>query len=303
MTYSSIEKRLAEGKIIILDGGIGGELQKVGAKMDEGLWCGRCSIDSPNELLKVHQNYIQAGADVITANTYASTPISMKKYGYENIIKECNHKSIEIAKKAVAGRDVLVAGSVSTYGYFMKDGIKKMKPSFDQHLNILSDVGVDLIILEAMSSQADIVEVLVECSNSLKLPIWLSISCVFDKNKNIHLGYDDDVTNNEPQVYERLEESLLRFKKFHSGPILVAHSNMSVTEEAIKILKSNYNHTIGAYPNRGYFVKPEWKFTDDVTTSEYFESAKKWINSGAQIIGGCCGIGVEEIKAISILKN
>ena len=45
MSYSSIEKRLAEGKIIILDGGIGGELQKVGAKMDEGLWCGRCSLD------------------------------------------------------------------------------------------------------------------------------------------------------------------------------------------------------------------------------------------------------------------
>ena len=134
MSYSSIEKRLAEGKIIILDGGIGGELQKVGAKMDEGLWCGRCSLDSPNELLKVHQNYVKAGADVITANTYASTPISMKKYGYEDLIKECNHKSIKIAKEAVSGKNVLVAGSVSTYGYFVKDGVAKMKPSFDEHL-------------------------------------------------------------------------------------------------------------------------------------------------------------------------
>ena len=139
MSYSSIEKRLANGKTIILDGGIGGELQKVGAKMDEGLWCGRCSIDSPDELLKVHHNYIEAGADVITANTYASTPISMKKYGYEDLIEECNLKSIKIAKQAVAGKDVSVAGSVSTYGYFMKDGINKMKPSFDQHLSILSN--------------------------------------------------------------------------------------------------------------------------------------------------------------------
>ena len=303
MSYSSIEKRLAEGKIIILDGGIGGELQKVGAKMDEGLWCGRCSLDSPDELLKVHENYVKAGADVITANTYASTPISMKKYGYEDLIKECNHKSIKIAKEAVSGKNVLVAGSVSTYGYFMKDGVAKMKPSFDEHLKILSDTGVDLIILEAMSSQADIVETLVECSSNLRLPTWLSISCVFDKNKNIHLGYDDDVSHKDPQVYEELEDSLHRFKKFHSGPILVAHSNMSVTEEAVSILKNNHNNTVGAYPNRGHFVKPEWKFTDDIKPSDYVKSAKKWIDSGAQIIGGCCGIGVEEIKAISILKN
>ena len=303
MSYSSIEKRLANGKTIILDGGIGGELQKVGAKMDEGLWCGKCSIDSPDELLKVHHNYIEAGADVITANTYASTPISMKKYGYEDLIEECNLKSIKIAKQAVAGKDVSVAGSVSTYGYFMKDRIKKMKPSFDQHLSILSNAGVDLVILEAMSSQADIVEVLAECSSNLKLPTWLSVSCVFDKDKNIHLGYDDDVSHTDPQIYEKLDESLQRFKKFHSGPILVAHSNMSVTEEAVKILKTNYDNTIGAYPNRGHFIKPEWKFTDDIKPSDYLESAKKWIASGAQIIGGCCGIGVEEIKAISILKN
>ena len=106
MSYSSIEKRLAEGKIIILDGGIGGELQKVGAKMDEGLWCGRCSLDSPNELLKVHQNYVKAGADVITANTYASTPISMKKYGYET-------KSTDDIRKLVGkGSDSLIGRSV-----------------------------------------------------------------------------------------------------------------------------------------------------------------------------------------------
>ena len=54
MTYSLIKNRLDKGETIILDGGIGGELQKVGAKMDQGLWCGRCSIDSPDELLKVH---------------------------------------------------------------------------------------------------------------------------------------------------------------------------------------------------------------------------------------------------------
>ena len=78
---------------------------------------------------------------------------------------------------------------------------------------------------------------------------------------------------------------------------------MSVTDEAIKILKDNYNQIIGAYPNRGYFEKPEWKFIDNIQPKDYLDKAKSWKNNGAQIIGGCCGIGVEEIKAISILKN
>lgn len=303
MSYSFVEERFNQGKTIILDGGIGGELQKIGAKMDDGLWCGKCSIDSPKELLMVHKNYINAGADVITANTYASTPISMRKYGYENLVKDCNYKSVEIAKEAANGKNVAVAGSVSTYGYFLKDGIENMLPSFEEHLKILSSTGVDLIILEAMSSQADIVEALVKCTSNLKLPIWLSISCVFDKNNDIYLGYDDDDSQNQPQIYENFKESLLRFKKIHSGPILIAHSNMSVTDVAIKILKENYDKIIGAYPNRGYFVKPEWKFTDNVKPSDYLNQAKNWKSNGAQIIGGCCGIGVEEIKAISILKN
>jgi len=303
MSYSLIEKRLTEGKTIILDGGIGGELQKIGAKMDKGLWCGRCSIDSPDELLKVHENYINAGADIITANTYASTPISMKKYGYQDLIVECNNKSVKIAKEAAKDKNISVAGSVSTYGYFHKDGIDNMKPSFDEHIKILADTGVDIIILEAMSSQAEIVETLLECSSKINIPTWLSISCVFDENKDVNLGYDDDINKSEPQIYENLKEAMKKFSKLHYGPVLVAHSNINVTEEAVKILKQNYNNKIGAYPNRGYFVKPEWKFTDKIEPADYLEKAKSWVDSGAQIIGGCCGIGVEEIKAISVLKN
>ena len=88
---------------------------------------------------------------MITTNTYASTPISMKKYGYKNLIEECNLKSVKIAKDAASGKNIAVAGSVSTYGYFLKDGLENMLPSFNEHLKILSNSGVDLIILEAMS--------------------------------------------------------------------------------------------------------------------------------------------------------
>jgi len=305
MTYNLIKQRLENNDIIILDGAIGAELEKKGAKMHKDLWCGTCSVESPDLVKKVHEEYILAGADIITTNTYATTPIAMKQYGFDNQISEFNKKSVQLAKEAVknTNKDVAIAGSVSTFGSLYKYGLEAMKPGFKEQLNILSNEGVDLIILEAMSSQADIVETIIECSSQTKLPVWLSISCVINDNTNkIMLGYNDTV-DTDTNVYEDFETSMDNFSKIHQGPILIAHSDIEVTGQAIKIAKKKFNGVLGAYPNRGHYEKPHWKFVDNITPSEYLEKAKSWVGNGTQIIGGCCGVGVEEIKAISVLKK
>ena len=305
MTYNLIKQRLENNDIIILDGAIGAELEKKGAKMHKDLWCGTCSVESPDLVKKVHEEYILAGADIITTNTYATTPIAMKQYGFDGQISEFNKKSVQLAKEAVknTNKDVAIAGSVSTFGSLYKFGLEAMKPGFKEQLNILSNEGVDLIILEAMSSQADIVETIVECSSQSKLPVWLSISCVIDDNINkVMLGYNDTV-DTDTNVYEDFETSMDNFSKIHQGPILIAHSDIEVTGQAIKIAKKKFNGVLGAYPNRGHYEKPHWKFVDNITPSEYLEKAKSWVGNGTQIIGGCCGVGVEEIKAISVLKK
>ena len=305
MTYNLIKQRLENNDIIILDGAIGAELEKKGAKMHKDLWCGTCSVESPDLVKKVHEEYILAGADIITTNTYATTPIAMKQYGFDDQINEFNKKSVQLAKEAIknSNKDIAIAGSVSTFGSLYKYGLEAMKPGFKEQLNILSNEGVDLIILEAMSSQADIVETIVECSSQSKLPVWLSISCVIDDNINkVMLGYNDTV-DTDTNVYEDFETSMDNFSKIHQGPILIAHSDIEVTGQAIKIAKKKFNGVLGAYPNRGHYEKPHWKFVDNITPSEYLEKAKSWVGNGTQIIGGCCGVGVEEIKAISVLKK
>ena len=87
MSYSNIENKFSSNEVVILDGGMGAELEKLGASIDKDLWSGRCSIDSPEIVHEVHQNFVNSGADVITTNTYASTPISMKEYGYERLCR------------------------------------------------------------------------------------------------------------------------------------------------------------------------------------------------------------------------
>ena len=101
MSYSSIHEKLEDKKTIILDGGMGAELEKNGAKMDEKMWCGKCSVDQPELVRKIHEDYINAGADVITTNTYSTTPISMRQYGFEDLIEEFNKKSVQVAKDAI----------------------------------------------------------------------------------------------------------------------------------------------------------------------------------------------------------
>ena len=305
MTYNLIKHRLENNDIIILDGAIGAELEKKGATMHKDLWCGTCSVESPDLVKKVHEEYISAGADIITTNTYATTPIAMKQYGFDNQIDEFNKKSVQLAKEAIknSNKDIAIAGSVSTFGSLYKYGLEAMKPGFKEQLNILSNEGVDLIILEAMSSQADIVETIVECSSQTKLPVWLSISCVIDDNTNkVMLGFSDTF-DTDTNVYEDFETSMDNFSKIHQGPILIAHSDIEVTGQAIKIAKKKFNGVLGAYPNRGHYEKPHWKFVDNITPSEYLEKARSWVDDGAQIVGGCCGVGVEEIKAISVLKK
>ena len=301
MSYSFIKQKLDQGRIVILDGGIGAELEKNGANMDQDLWCGKCSVDNPELVKKVHENYIDAGADVITTNTYGTTPISMKQYGYDNLIEKYNQKSVQLAKEAAKNKNVAIAGSVSTFGSFYRLGLKAMIPGFKEQIKILSEEGVDLIILEAMSSQADIVETIIECSSNINLPVWLSISCVME-DKKVMLGYNDTV-DTDTHIYESLEVAIKNFSKLHKGPILIAHSDINVTGHAVKTAKNNFDGVLGAYPNRGYYEKPHWKFVDNMSPEDYLNEAKSWVKNGVQIIGGCCGVGVEEIKAISILKD
>ena len=280
MSYQFIKEKLDQNNIVILDGGNGGELEQIGAKMDKDLWAGKSAIDDPDKLFQVHENYIKSGADVITSNTYAITPISMKEYGYEEFIKVWHKKTVDIALKAAAStdREIAVAGSVSTSGSWDKLTNDEIKPGFTDQLNILSDAGVDLIILEAMTSKDETVETMIECSSKINLPIWLSISCAMnnEEEKLMH-GYQESVTNSKAKFYDYLENSLTKFSQLHKG-------------------------TVGAYPNDGYFEKPNWKLVDNISPSNYLEEAKSWVANGAQIIGGCCGVGPDKIKAISVLK-
>ena len=307
MSYKNVEKVLSENGVIILDGGIGAELERLGAPMDGILWCGRCSIENPDLVRQVHESYVIAGADVITANTYATPPTAMKEAGLSDLIEEWNIAGVKLAREIAnnSSSDVAVAGSLSTYGSWQKLGVKELRLGFDLQGEVLADAGVDLIILETLASEPEIVEAAIESANALNLPIWLSISCAVDrKNDNLMHGVQESInTNSNARFFKKFSKVVADNSRMHDGPILVMHSDLKVTNKAVQEISENHSGIIGAYPNAGYWIKPNWQFLDEILPDTYLAEAESWIANGAQIIGGCCGVGPELIQAISHLKE
>ena len=91
----------------------------------------------------------------------------------------------------------------------------------------------------------------------VNLPTWLSVSCAFDLETNkVMLGYQESIGNTKAEIYGDFDNAIKQFSSMHDGPILIAHSDIKIINDAIKIIKNNHQGFVGTYPNNGYFEKP-----------------------------------------------
>ena len=226
----------------------------------------------------------------------------MRAAGLDNLIEEWNKKGVEIAKECTseADREIAIAGSVSTYGSWYRLGVNALKPGFEEQAEILAESGVDFIILEAGASEPEIIESAIESTSRIDLPIWVSISCAIDKSTDrLMCGLQESIDNNsDVLLFEDFENVISKLSRIHKGPILVMHSDLKVSSEAVKKIRKNHDGVVGVYPNAGYWEKPAWKFEDQITPKVFQNEAKRWVSDGAQIIGGCCGVGPQLIQSL-----
>ena len=96
MTYRKMIEKLHAGRILLLDGGTGTELEKRGVPMDPGAWCGIAALDNADILEKIHTDYLDAGADIITTNTYSSSRLKLALSGNAENFLEINKKTIAV---------------------------------------------------------------------------------------------------------------------------------------------------------------------------------------------------------------
>ena len=303
--YKNFLEVLHSGETILLDGATGSELENRGIKMDDS-WCATASLEF-DILKQIHKDYINAGAKIITTNTYASNRMILEVAGVDDKFEEINLAAINAAIQAreECGRDdVLVAGSLSHQIPYEdafrsqeeKDKyIKKLTPeyfqkSFDELALFLADNGCDFILLELMY-RPDRIDIIFDSASKVGLPVWAGFS---SRNKDGLIALTTD--------YEYSFKKMISNVKHHKlDAVGIMHCDISVIEESIKEIKEVYDLPIMAYPEVAVFNFPHYDMSNVIPPDDYLIEAKKWKDAGAQIIGGCCGTTVEHIKVLNKL--
>lgn len=302
MSYQSIENRLKNGGIVLLDGGTGTELEKRGAAMDPEAWCGLATLRNVEILEGIHRDYIAAGADIITANTYASSRLMLEPAGYADRFEEINRAAVNAARRAresIDRNDVLVAGSLSQMCPVAADSDRPdldreppqeiMRDAFRELATLLRDAGCDLILLEMMYYPQRI-PLAFEAAIATGLPVWAGFSVRCDKA--------GDVVSFAPERSIPFEDLLTILDAFNVQAAGLMHSPADVIGEATAILRRKYSGPLMAYPDSGYFRMPHWQFEDIIEPDALVEFARTWIDDGVQILGGCCGLSPRHIAAL-----
>ncbi|MEO0619269.1 MAG: homocysteine S-methyltransferase family protein [Pseudomonadota bacterium] len=307
MHYAALSDRLEAGEVVILDGGTGTELERRGVKMSADAWCGPATLDNLDTLKAIHGDYIASGADIITANTYASSRLMMEPAGFGDRVQEANRAAVRVAIEArdASGRDdVLIAGSLSHMcpqvpGMSAAD--ESRMPSDAAVADALAELatihreeGCDLILLE-MVFRPRHVDLLITAARESGLPVWCGFAC--------RRSDDGRVLAFEPNREVPFVDVVMQAGAHKLDAAGVMHTPSNLIGDAIDILKDGYGGPLTAYPDSGYFKMPEWQFDDIIPPAELRSFADGWRQQGVQVFGGCCGLSPEHIRALSALKD
>jgi S-methylmethionine-dependent homocysteine/selenocysteine methylase len=297
--YSKIAEKLIRGETIILDGGTGTDIQRRGAPMSGETWCAEVNATHPEIVRAVHDDYIAAGADIITANTFATSALNFNYRKRDDEMLALDAAAVNIAKNAAKGTTVCVAGSVSTQrpnvlGTDRTDlsfnwPADEARVLFRRKVDNLKSLGVDLLMMEMMRD-TDYSLYACEAAMATGLPVWIGISVERNaQGQLVGFGRTD----------QKLEDTAKALAALKPAVMTIMHTSPNDTAEAIDVLRQYWQGPVGAYPESGYFQAPDWVFVDEIKPNDLATYSKLWQNHGATIFGGCCGIGPDHIKRLS----
>jgi S-methylmethionine-dependent homocysteine/selenocysteine methylase len=284
-----------DGPPLIIDGGMGTELEKAGVPMDGKVWSGRAVLSHPDTVRSVHEAFISAGAEVIIANTFATARHMLEPGGLGDHVREINLNAVRLAQQArdnAAKEPVAIAGSICEWA--PTDDARWHSPeavgqSAREQAEFLAEAGVDLIALE-MCEQTEFSVAATEAALEVGLPIWIGMSAKTHRGCSSLSVFD----------YEELDfESLVKGLAGYPAMMMnIMHTPVPDIDEALKIIHKYWDGPVGIYPESGYFTMPNWQFVDVIEPEELAKSAQSWVDDGVRMVGGCCGLGPEHISAL-----
>ena len=294
---SWIAQRLSgDGLPIIIDGGMGTELEKSGVPMDGKVWSARAMLSHPEMVRGVHERYIQAGAEAIITNTFSCARHMLEPGGLGREVRNINLKAVELAREArntAAKSPVALVGSICEWAHDEHptwNSPEVVGRAAAEQAEILAEAGVDILAVE-MCERVELSDAVIEAVMSIGLPVWLGVSARRHRDQD-HLsafGYPE-------RDFEELARAI---SKFSVDLISVMHTPVSDVPGAIEVVRNYWKGPVGVYPESGEFMMPNWDFVDVIEPSVLAENAVTWAEDGIRLIGGCCGLGPAHIEAVS----
>ena len=307
--YNTLKQYAENGDTVLLDGAIGTQLQCLGVPMGNTAWAATALVSHPQAVLQMHQQYLDAGADIITTNTYSSARHNLEPIGLAERTLELNRLAVTLAQRGrdryAPDRPVAIAGSVSHFGILV-DGEPGLalhrhaepdsqsefsrelaKQYIREQAECLVEAGVDLLLLESTGNMTQR-RWLLEETDHLDIPRWLGYRCRLDLDGEVRVGYGSD---------DRFADSLSILQQHQLDAVAIFHSLVEDTTAGLAILQQHWPGLIAAYPEAGRSDYTATNRNDNeasnIAPQDLVNVFNQWIASGIPIVGGCCGIDVD----------
>jgi methionine synthase I (cobalamin-dependent) len=265
-----------------------------------GVFINRCydelNLSDPGLILAIHEEYLQAGAEILETNTFGANRFRLARHGLAGKVAEINAAGVRVARQAVAhlkekqAGEAYVAGAIGPLGVRLeplgKTGLDEARAAFSEQIKALADAGVDLLILETMPAlnEAHEAALAAACETAPHLPVLVMVTV--DDESNCLDGAS-------PERPPRCSPSGARTPSAATAP--PARPPFSPLS---KRMRAATDLPLAAMPNAGMPRAVEGR-NIYICSPEYMASfARKFIAAGASFVGGCCGTTPSHIRAM-----
>ncbi len=305
MQASAFSKALTRKSPIILDGGLSAELGAQGFELDSVLWCADLLRTHPRAIVAAHRAYLDAGAEIVISASYQASRAGFHQFGVaSDDADRLIASSVSLARQACdefaaqnpAAAPRFVAASVGPYGAVLNDGSEyvgrygvsedTLRLFHEQRLRLLDGAGADVLACETIPSHAE-ARVLAGLLADAATPAWMSFAC-----KDGAAICDGT----------RIEDACATFREHPR--VLALGVNCTPPQFVVSLIEKIRSAAPGkavvVYPNSGErFVAGENRWTGTATIDDVADAVRAWRDAGANIIGGCCRIGPDAIRALA----
>lgn len=291
-----LEARLnGGGDPIVIDGGMGTQLEKSGVTMHGKVWSAEAVLSDPDAVRRVHEDFIRAGAEVIISNTFSAGRHMLEPGGLGEHVATINTNAVRLAQQArenAAESRVAIFGSICEWAFMVAsewNTPEAIGDSVREQAHLLLAAGVDALALE-MCERVEFSIATVEAAMETGLPLWIGVSARRHQGANEIATFDYEDRS--------LDELVRALAKYPAMALNIMHTPACDVAEALGVVRQHWNGPVGVYPESGCFSMPNWQFVDVIAPQALAEAAQGWVRDGVRMVGGCCGLGPEHIAAL-----